>query len=134
MRSTVRSIRAAVVLATVLIALNVGDTRGLAASNERVVAAAPSQAFGNLPLNFVANRGQSNARVQYVAQGLGYAFYLTRREIVLAFVNGAPAPPAVPGHTAAMRFVRGDPQVAVDGGSKKGGGGYLPRIDHSRWH
>jgi len=133
MRSTVRNTRAAVVLATVLIALNVGDTRGSAAPKDRVVAGPPSQAFGNLPLNFVANRGQSDARVQYVAQGLGYAFYLTRREIVLAFVNGAPAPPAVRGHTVAMRFVGGDPDVAIDGGRKEGVVSYLRGSDASRW-
>src|SRR4029077_10525613 len=57
--------------------------------------------YENLPLAFVANRGQTDGRVEYFAQGPRQAFYLTRDEVVLAFVKGAAAP-------AAARAVRMD--------------------------
>ena len=47
-------------------------------------------AYGKLPLGFVENRGQTDARVRYYASGPRYAFYLTRQEVVLVFVQGAP--------------------------------------------
>jgi hypothetical protein len=46
------------------------------------------KAYANLPLTFVENRGQTDSRVSYYAQGSGYAFYLTREEVVLSFVKG----------------------------------------------
>src|SRR3984893_4108216 len=33
------------------------------------------KAYANLPLTFVENRGQTDSRVRYSAQGSGYAFY-----------------------------------------------------------
>src|ERR1043165_7250948 len=104
MRSTVRSTRAAVALATVLVALNLGDTRGSAAPNHRPVAGSPSPAFGDLPLTFVANRGQTDARVRYVAHGPRYAFYLTPRDIVLTFLKGGRVPSG-DGHRSEERRV-----------------------------
>ena len=43
--------------------------------------------YAKLPLAFVENRGQTDARVRYYAQGTRYAFYLTRDEVVLSFLN-----------------------------------------------
>jgi hypothetical protein len=133
MRSTVRTTRAAIALATVLVVLNLGNSRGSAAAVHRVLVAPAPPALGNLPLTFVANRGQSDARVQYVAQGLGYAFYLTRREIVLALVKPAAAPSEVRGHAVAMRFVGANPDVAIDGGRRQGMVSYLRGPDASQW-
>jgi hypothetical protein len=42
----------------------------------------------NLPLSFEPNRGQTDARVQYVARGKGYALFLTRAEAVLSLSGG----------------------------------------------
>src|SRR6266849_3492835 len=47
------------------------------------------KAYAKLPLTFVENRGQTDTRVRYVAQGSRNAFYLTREEIVLSFVKGS---------------------------------------------
>ena len=44
-------------------------------------------AYATLPAAFVANRGQTNQRVRYYTRGSRYAFYLTRDEVVLSFVN-----------------------------------------------
>ena len=49
------------------------------------------KAYANLPLTFVENRGQSDSRVRYYAQGSGYAFYLTREAVVLSFAKGSGA-------------------------------------------
>jgi photosystem II stability/assembly factor-like uncharacterized protein len=41
--------------------------------------------YGNLPLSFEANRGQTDASVNFVARGPGYNIFLTPGEAVLAF-------------------------------------------------
>src|SRR5947209_4779556 len=41
-------------------------------------------AYGNLPLSFEANQGQSDAQVQFLARGHGYSLFLTPSEAVLA--------------------------------------------------
>src|SRR5216117_2656545 len=91
-------------------------------------------AFASLPLAFVENRGQTDARVRYYAQGSRYAFHLTRREVVLSFVKGSGASsqalgsrihllaseagaeePASRGVALALRFLRANPRVIVEG-------------------
>ena len=52
-------------------------------SNEQVL-----KAYANLPLTFVENRGQTDARVRYYTQGPHYAFYLTDQEVMLSFDKG----------------------------------------------
>ena len=51
-------------------------------------AAAPATAappgYGELPVAFVANAGQSDARVRYLAQGGGYGFFFTDHGVRLA--------------------------------------------------
>jgi len=39
--------------------------------------------YGQLPLSFEANRGQTDARVKFLARGQGFALFLTRNEAVL---------------------------------------------------
>src|SRR2546421_43964 len=46
-----------------------------------------TEAYGNLPLGFEANRGQTGAPdvdVQFVSRGAGYTLFLTPTEAVLA--------------------------------------------------
>src|SRR6476646_7963888 len=132
MRSTVRSTRVAIPLATVLIVLNLGDSRGSAASDERHLAAPAAPAPGDLPLTFVANRGQTDARVRYVAQGPRYAFYLTPRNIVLTFLKGGRVPRG-DGHVLALRFVGANPAVTIDGQRSQGIVSYIRGSDTSKW-
>jgi beta-propeller repeat-containing protein/centrosomal CEP192-like protein/HYDIN/CFA65/VesB family protein len=62
----------------------------------------PSGAYGDLPLSFEENRGQTDARVKYLARGKGYTLFLTPDESVLAFryfvetPDGKTASPAAP--------------------------------------
>lgn len=57
-------------------------------------------AYAKLPLAFIENRGQADARVRYYAQGARYAFYLTQDEVVMSFLDAS----ATAGHTLALRF------------------------------
>ncbi len=63
-------------------------------------------AYANLPVAFVENRGQIDERVRYYAQGPRYAFYLTRDELVLSFMNAEPAKSAV---AISLQFLGGNP-------------------------
>jgi hypothetical protein len=40
------------------------------------------ETYGNLPLSFIANRGQTDSRVRFTARGAGHTFYFTPTEIV----------------------------------------------------
>jgi hypothetical protein len=53
--------------------------------------APPLGPYGQLPLSFEANQGQTDGQVQFLAHGQGYTFFLTAREAVFAF-----RPPAGP--------------------------------------
>ncbi len=50
-------------------------------------------AYGNLPLSFEPNRGQTDASVSYVTRGSGYAVYLSPSAVTLAMHSAAPANP-----------------------------------------
>src|SRR5712692_9912408 len=56
-------------------------------------------AYGKLPLSFEANRGQTDAHVQFISRGSGYTLYLTATEAVLTVQRplGFGEPPAGPG-------------------------------------
>ena len=58
-----------------------------------VVAAADarvSEAYGQLPLYFEANRGQTHEDVRFLARGPGYSLYLTAGEAVLVLTTPSP--------------------------------------------
>src|SRR5437867_12939795 len=62
--------------------------RPLPASEPAVATKATVQAaYGNLPLSFEANEGQSDAQVQFLARGHGYSLFLTSTEAVLTLPN-----------------------------------------------
>src|SRR5438034_5345226 len=62
--------------------------RPLPASEPAVATKATVQAaYGNLPLSFEANQGQSDAQVQFLARGHGYSLFLTPTEAVLTLPN-----------------------------------------------
>jgi len=43
--------------------------------------------FGQLPLSFEANRGQTDARVKFLSRGHGYSLFLTSDEVVLGLAK-----------------------------------------------
>ena len=112
-------------------------------------------AYANLPLAFVENRGQVDARVGYYAQGSRYAFYFTPEAIILSFLKGdsaAPAAgqgahdiatvvaattaetPATQGVTLALRFLGGNPQAVPEAQERAPGEvNYFRGNDPARW-
>src|SRR5437660_443855 len=65
------------------------ETPGLRTSTDSDEAVRPRlrEAFGNLPLGFEANRGQTDSRVKYLSRGGGYELFLTSREAVMLLRN-----------------------------------------------
>ncbi len=81
------------------------------------LATAPSasiaDAYARLPLNFEANRGQTDARVRFLSRGPGYTLFLTATEAVMALPNQADA--ASPTGVVRIQFVGANPSAAVAG-------------------
>ena len=57
----------------------------------------PSGAYGDLPMSFEENRGQTDSRVNYLARGKGYTLFLTPNETVLALRHALPTENEKPG-------------------------------------
>ncbi len=124
-------------------------TTGLTASNQQLL-----QTYGQLPLSFEANAGQTAAQVQYLSHGSGYALFLTSTSAVLNLQtptaggtssnppNLTPdtpnpnSPPAnVTGVTLAMNLVGANPQATVTGQDQlPGTSNYFIGNDPSQWH
>jgi len=60
------------------------STRSAPSTPDQSTRARINQAYGELPLSFEVNRGQSNAAVKFLARGAGYNLFLTPTETVLA--------------------------------------------------
>jgi len=89
--------------------------------------------FGKVPLSFEANRGQTDARVDYLARGKGYTLFLTRGQAVLRLQTdaGPAARPAV----LRMKLLgasRTAPAAALD--QLPGVANYFQGHDPSQWH
>ena len=105
-------LRASGALAFLLTALAVGLFALGGADGKRSDAAA-DVAFGDLPLSFTPNEGQTGARGRFVAQGPGYSLSLgpSGAELGLTRSKGAP-------RTLAMSFVGARPDPAIAGAEK----------------
>ncbi len=57
------------------------------AASELVHKEQAQDAYGKLPLNFEVNRGQTDARVNFLSRGNGYTIFLTPTEAVLSLKN-----------------------------------------------
>lgn len=53
-------------------------------SSEKIV-----EGYGQLPLAFEANQGQTDLQVNYLSRGAGYTLFLTSNEAVLALHEGS---------------------------------------------
>src|SRR5258707_11715572 len=56
---------------------------------DAVTQAHASAAYGQLPLSFEANQGQTDASVNFLSRGSGYTLFLTPGEAVLSLAAGA---------------------------------------------
>jgi Bacterial Ig-like domain (group 3)/Kelch motif/Beta-propeller repeat/YDG domain/Galactose oxidase, central domain len=110
------------------------------------------QAYGQLPISFEANVGQTAAQVQYLAHGSGYALFLTSTSAVLSLENGStkaadpstpptaviegtPTPTNVTGLALTMNLLGANPNAAVVGLDKQLGiSNYFIGNDPSQWH
>jgi hypothetical protein len=62
-------------------------------------------AYGQIPLSFEANQGQTDSQVRFLSRGSGYALFLTPTEAVLTPRSPAPAPS--PGAPTRLRRASG---------------------------
>jgi len=86
------------------------------------------ESYGKLPLAFVPNRGQADARVRFSAQAGGASFWFTHTEASLSFVKEKR------GVNLQLRFLGANPDVAVEG-TRLGPGrvNYLLGDDPAKW-
>jgi hypothetical protein len=96
------------------------------------------QSYGQIPLSFEVNRGQTAAEVDFLSQGNGYSLFLTPTETVLSLQK----PPRATGDGTATpdaavlrsRFVGANPQPQVVGVDQLAStSNYLIGNDPSQW-
>jgi hypothetical protein len=97
-----------------------------------------ADAYAKLPVAFVENRGQTDARARLYAQGNGYAFFMTPSSVVLSLSKqqAAQADPQTPEQIAlALQFINRNPQVEPQGAERAAGVvNDLRGSDPSQWH
>jgi hypothetical protein len=92
--------------------------------------AGPKRAYAALPLAFVPNRGQTDARVRYYAVGNHYAFFATRDELMLSLTKEKPASQLA----IALRFVGRNAHATTTGSVRAPGKvNYLHGKDPAKW-
>jgi len=83
-------------------------------------------AYGNLPLSFEANRGQTDGQVKFLSRGHGYGLYLTATETVLKLRNES--------SVLRMKFLGANPRPKVAGVDQlPGKTNYFIGSDPSKW-
>ena len=86
-------------------------------------------AYGQLPLSFEANKGQTDPRVNFLARGAGYSAFLTPTSAVMELQQGDG------GNVVAMKLVGASPTSHPVGLDKTAGvSNYLVGNDPSKWH
>src|SRR5688572_3044342 len=66
-----------------------GDRVSVFQSDEAIRARA-RESYGNLPLQFEANHGQTDSRVKFLSRGSGYTLFLTATEANFVFTGSKP--------------------------------------------
>lgn len=104
------------------------------------------EAYGNLPLSFEANQGQTGAEVKFLARGSGYRLFLTGDEAVFS-MRASKAVPSVAGHHSQrepvepttnavlrMKLVKANPAAKVTGEDElPGKSNYFIGNDAKQW-
>ncbi len=106
--------------------------------------------FGQLPISFEVNRGQTDSQVQFLARGSGYDLFLTSQEAVLRLIHRdkdctpqtrrqkrGETPCQENSHAAVLRMqlVGANPQAKVAGsGELPGKSNYFIGKDRRQWH
>lgn len=94
------------------------------------------QAYGQLPLSFEANQGQTDAQVRYLARGDGYALFITPTAAVLNIqAAGVGASQGIDGVALKMQLVGANASPNVIGqGPQAGTTNILNGNDPSDWY
>jgi hypothetical protein len=88
-----------------------------------------SAAYGQLPLSFEANQGQTDSRVNFLSRGAGYSLYLTPSKAVLSLKQGHTS------NVVSMRVVGANLASHAVGLDKQAGvSNYFIGNDPSQWH
>jgi hypothetical protein len=116
-----------------------------AEGREDLDARRPHAEYGNLPMAFEANEGQTDPQVRFQARGVGYGLFLTPTEVVLCVAAQRADPPEprkgtlrVPsksvGESLRMMLVGGSAHAVMEGaGRLETTTNYLIGNDPSRW-
>lgn len=72
-----------------VVAYVAGQDRAVAASPVSPGLAMAGAEWSQLPLRFIANRGQTDSEVRFTVQGAGHTLFFTPREVVFSAVRGA---------------------------------------------
>ena len=67
-----------------------------------------SASYGQLPLSFEANKGQTDSRVNFLSRGSGYALFLTSTRAVLSLKHGDTS------NVVGMRVIGASPASRAD--------------------
>jgi hypothetical protein len=87
-------------------------------------------AYGKLPLAFVPNEGQTDARVSYSAQAGGASFYFTQTGAVFSFAKGKKK-----GAVLRLSFLGANPAPTIEGRTLGTGRvNYLLGNEPAKWH
>lgn len=95
-----------------------------------------AEAYGNLPLSFEPNQGQSDPRVKFLARGGGYTLFLTNGEAVLRLAAAQRGTPNRVAHQAVvqMKLVGANPKPVVSGMDEQPGtADYFIGNDPKKW-
>ncbi len=122
------------VLFAVGLGLGCGESRAVGethVSEARLRNGAPAlESYGKVPLSFEPNRGQTDARVQFLSRGPGYGIFLTPGEAVLAFPKDKAAGQAV----LRMKLAGANAGAAAEAEEKlPGTANYMKGSDPSKW-
>src|ERR1700731_3425780 len=94
-------------------------------------------AYGNLPLAFEPNQGQTNSQVKFLTRGVGYELFLTPQESVFVLGTGSAGHARSTEKAAVLRMnLKGANQHPVLIGREElpGNSNYLSGRDPKNWH
>src|SRR5438045_901909 len=107
---------------------------GFALPAAAATAARLSESYGKLPLQFEANRGQTDKDVRFLARGQGYSLYLTSGEAVLVLSKKRDAQASAKSVALRMNLVGAARTPAVSGTDELPGKvNYFIGKDPAKW-
>jgi RHS repeat-associated protein len=122
--------------------LAAGDTQPEGIADPPPPGVATNPDYGQLPLSFEPNVGQTDSLVDFLSRGVGYTLFLTPGEAVLSLEQpaGATASPDAPAeapvaNTLRMQLVGSNPRAVATGSDELvAKSNYLTGNDPRQWH